>query len=227
VLGVAAALWAGLPDLGREIEEAPETLGDWTYGFGALMAFLELGTLVGVLAPFEVGVILSGALAGEGEISVVTLGAIVFAGGTVGETLNFWLGERYGRSLLVKTGPRYRITPARLHRVEEHFERHGGVTVLVARFVPFARSLTPFVAGSSLMLYRRFLPWSVAGNVLWAVVGCGIGYAFYRSADAAAEVAGTVGLVVLGLLVLAAAVLLLRARRRRAHTASHADQQNQ
>ena len=67
--------------------------------------------------------------------------------------------------------------------------------------IPFVRSSAPFFAGASRMAYRLFLPWSVAGNAMWAAVFGGLGYLFYRSADTVADVSDRVGLAVLGLLV--------------------------
>lgn len=216
---VALATWAiapaALPDPGELIREAPEELGRWTYAFAGAMAFLELGTLLGVPVPFEVGVLLSGAAAGEGEIALVPLVGVVFAFAAVGETVNFFTGRRLGRPLLERHGPRLGISPKRLAAVEGHFRRRGQATVVIGRFVPFARSLTPFVAGSSLMPYRHFLGPSLLGNGLWAAVFVGLGYGFYRSADELVGTTGRVGLALLAVLVAAAAVVLLRQRRRR------------
>ncbi len=173
------------------------------------MGFLELGTLLGVPAPFEVGVILSGAVAGEGQIAFVPLVAIVWACSAVGEAFNFWCGRRYGRPFIVRQGPRFGVTQGRLARVEDHFDRHGVATVLVGRFIPLVRSSAPFVAGSSLMPWARFVPCSVAGNLAWAGAFCGLGYGFYRSADEIADIVGSIGLLVFGLVAAAALLALL------------------
>lgn len=216
-VGVIAAVALGvveLPDVEELIEEAPEQLGDGTYAFAGAMGFLELGTLLGVPAPFEVGVILSGAVAGEGEIAFLPLVAIVWLCSAVGEAFNFWCGRRYGRPFIVRQGPRFGVTPERLARVEDHFERHGAATVLLGRFIPLVRSSAPFVAGSSLMPWGRFLPSSAIGNLAWAGTFCGLGYAFYRSADEIAEVVGSIGLLVFALVVAAVLLAYLLHRRR-------------
>ena len=190
------------------IEEAPATLGGWTYAFGGFMAFLEFSSLAGVPLPFEVGVILSGAVAGEGEISLLALIAIVWVMSSAGESVNFVVGDRIGRPFLERHGPRYRVTPGRLAWIDEQFERRGGLFVLIGRFIPFVRSSMPFVAGASHMAYRAFLPWSIGGNLLWAAAFCGLGYGFYESADEIAEVAEVIGLVALAGLALGAGVIL-------------------
>ena len=203
---------AGLSDW---IEDAPATLGDWTYAFGGLMAFLEFSSLAGVPLLFEVGVILSGAVAGEGEISLLPLIAVVWLLAAAGESVNFVIGDRIGRPFLERHGPRFRVTPGRLKWIDERFERRGGLFVLIGRFIPFVRSSMPFVAGASHMTYRAFLPWSIGGNLLWAAAFCGLGYGFYESADEIAEVAQFAGILVFAGLVLVAGVILFSQRRRR------------
>ena len=208
-----------LPDVGRLVREAPERLGGATYGFAGLMGVLELGSLLGVPLPFEVGVILSGAVAGEGEVALLPLVAITWACASVGESLNYLTGRRLGRPFLVRYGPRLRVTRERLALVEDHFARHGRATVFFGHVIPLVRSSAPFVAGASLMPYRAFLPWSVAGNLLWACVFAGLGFAFFRSAERVADLAGTIGLALFGLLALVAAALILRRRRARTYPA--------
>jgi membrane-associated protein len=200
------------------IQDAPETLGDWTYGFGALMAFLEFSSLVGLPAPFEVGVVLSGAAAGEGEIALAVLIMLVWVAAAAGESVNFATGDRFGRPFLERHGPRLRVTAARLAWIDERFERRGGLFVLIGRFIPFVRSSMPFVAGASQMPYRSFLPWSIGGNLLWAAAFCGLGYGFYESADEVASGVQRVGVLVFVALVVAAALFEYLRRRRRTRT---------
>lgn len=196
------------------IQDAPETLGNWTYGFGALMAFLEFSSLVGLPAPFEVGVVLSGAVAGEGEIALPPLILLVWVAAAAGESLNFATGDRFGRPFLERHGPRLRVTAARLAWIDERFERRGGLFVLIGRFIPFVRSSMPFVAGASHMTYRSFLPWSIGGNLLWAAVFCSLGYGFYESAGEVADGVQRVGALLFVALVVAGALFwYLRWRR--------------
>lgn len=219
VAAAAVALAAvDLADAGELIEGAPERLGGGAYPFAGAMGFLEL-TLLGLPLPFEVGVVLSGAVAGEGEISFLPLVAVVWVSAAAGESLNFWLGRRFGRPFALRHGPRVRLTARRLARVEGHFERHGAATVVAGRFIPLMRSTVPFVAGSSLMRYPRFAAASVGGCGLWAAAFAGLGYAFDRNADEIAELVGSVGLIALGLLAAAAVAAYLLRRRRRPRAA--------
>jgi undecaprenyl-diphosphatase len=83
-----------------------------------------------------------------------------------------------------------KITHERLDQVEGYFERHGGKTILVGRFIGLVRALAPFIAGASGLAYRRFIPFSVVGTGLWASVFCVLGYVFWRSFDRVAHIAG-------------------------------------
>ena len=119
-----------LPNIEEVLLQIGETLGQWTYLLVPVLAFLETGAFVGLLAPGETAMILGGVVAGQGEISVITLIGLVWIAAILGDGFSFWLGRRLGREFLVKHGPKFRITPEVLERVEGFFEQHGGkVTV--------------------------------------------------------------------------------------------------
>ena len=108
----------------------------------------------------------------------------------LGDTTSFFIGRRLGRDFLERHGPRVKITDERLEQVEGYFERHGGKTILIGRFIGLVRALAPFIAGSSGLTYRRFIPFSIVGTGLWATAFCVLGYFFYRSFDQVAGIAG-------------------------------------
>lgn len=213
-----------LPDAKKVIEDVAAGLGRWTYLLVGLLAFLETGAFVGLVAPGETTVIVGGVIAGQGEISLMVLIGVVWACCVAGDSASFLLGRRLGRSFLERNGPRVGIDEKRLRQVDDLFERHGGKTILIGRFVGFVRAVAPFVAGTTRLSYRRFLPFSVIGSGLWGSVFAVLGYLFWRSFDQVAAVAGKatlafgvlVTLIVLGVL----AFRRLRdpaARRRIAH----------
>ncbi len=154
------------------------------------MAFLETGAFVGLVAPGETFVILAGAVAGQGTTSVYVTIAVVWASAWAGDTASFTLGQRKGRSFMIRHGRRVRITPERISQVEGYFRRHGGKTILIGRFVGLVRALAPFIAGSSGMAYRQFVPYSIIGTGLWAATFTLVGYFAAQSIDTAAEYAG-------------------------------------
>ena len=190
LLAVAAlgALLVGLgvvplPDVERLIEDSGRTLGTWTYALVGLLAFLETGAFVGLIAPGETTVIVGGLVAGQGEISLLLLIAIVWSCAVAGDLTSYVLGRRLGRDFLLRHGGRVKITEGRLAQVEGFFARHGGAAILVGRFIGVVRSLLPFVAGTSRMPLARFLPYDVLGAGLWAVTFSVLGYVFWRSFD--------------------------------------------
>ena len=92
------------------IEDIAEALGPWTYALVGVMAFLETGAFVGLIAPGEFTVIVGGVVAGQGEIELVPLIGLVWSARVLGDTTSFFIGRRLGRGFLVKHGPRVRIT---------------------------------------------------------------------------------------------------------------------
>jgi membrane protein DedA with SNARE-associated domain/membrane-associated phospholipid phosphatase len=179
-----------LPDPKTAIGNIAKTLGPWTYALVGVMAYLETGAFVGLVAPGETVVIAGGVIAGQGQISLIPLIGLVWICAVLGDTTSFYIGRRLGRGFLERHGPRVKITHERLEQVEGYFDRHGGKTILIGRFIGLVRALAPFIAGASGLAYKRFLPYSVVGTGLWATVFCVLGYIFWRSFDRVAHVAG-------------------------------------
>ncbi|MBK5110889.1 MAG: bifunctional DedA family/phosphatase PAP2 family protein [Thermoleophilia bacterium] len=165
-----------------------------------VLAFLETGAFVGLLVPGETALLVGGAVAGLGVINVYLLIAIAWVMAFLGDTTSFWLGHRLGREFVLKHGHRVAITRERFERVEAYYDRHGGKTVLMGRFIGVVRALSPFVAGSSDMKYGAFVPYSVLGSGLQVTAHILAGYFFARSIDAAAKYVG-IGAVVLGTVI--------------------------
>ena len=186
----ATGVFPDLPDAKEVISDIAQALGPWTYVLVGLLAFLETGAFVGLVAPGETTVIVGGVIAGQGEIELIPLIGLVWACCVLGDTTSFFIGRRLGRGFLERHGPRFKITEERLRQVESYFDRHGGKTILIGRFIGLVRALAPFVAGSSGLAYRRFIPFSVIGCGIWATLFTVLGFVFYRSFDKVAGVAG-------------------------------------
>jgi undecaprenyl-diphosphatase len=169
------------PNLEKAIEDVGRTLGSYTYVLVGVMAYLETGAFVGLIAPGEFTVVFGGVVAGQGKIDVVALLAIVWVAAVAGDVTSYVLGRRLGREFLVRHGPRVRITEARLEQVEAFFHRHGGPTILIGRFIGLVRALAPFIAGASRMPFRRFIPYDVIAAGLWSATFVLLGYVFWRS----------------------------------------------
>ncbi|HEX7298383.1 MAG TPA: bifunctional DedA family/phosphatase PAP2 family protein, partial [Solirubrobacteraceae bacterium] len=212
-----------LPDPKKVIEDVAVALGPWTYALVGLMAYLETAAFVGLVAPGETVVIAGGVIAGQGEIDLIPLIGLVWTCAILGDTTSFFIGRRLGRKFLERHGPKVKITHERLGQVESYFERHGGKTILIGRFIGLVRALAPFVAGASGLPYRRFLPYSVVGTGLWSTVFCVLGYVFWRSFDQVAHIAGQAifGLGVTVAVVVAVVVAYRRRREIRAWLLAH------
>jgi membrane protein DedA with SNARE-associated domain len=198
------------PDLDGALTDLSDTLGSWTYALVGGLAFLETGAFVGLVAPGETAVVLGGVVAARGGVDLAPMLLIVWLSAAAGDFVSFMLGRKLGRRFLVARGPRLGITPDRLARVDSFFDKHGPKAILVGRFIGIIRAVAPFLAGSSGMRLRAFLPWSLLGTAAWATAFVVVGYAFEESFSSAADLL-THGLFAAA--VVAAAVLAFRAHR--------------
>jgi membrane protein DedA with SNARE-associated domain/membrane-associated phospholipid phosphatase len=202
-------------NLDKLIEDLSESLGSWTYLLVGALAFLETGAFIGLVAPGEFTVLLGGAVASQGDISLPLIIAVTWLSAFAGDSVSFILGARLGREFLVRHGRRVGITPERLKQVETYFARYGGRTILIGRFIGLVRALAPFIAGSSRLPYRAFAPYSILGTGLWSIALILLGYFFARSLDKVTNIVGT-GLLVFGIVVgiVVALVLVYRFLRK-------------
>ena len=175
------------------------------------LAFAETAFLLDLVVPGEVGMVIAGAAGAQADIPLAALVAGAAVGATVGDTVSFYLGRRFGTGLARRWAwTRRRVAPG-LDRAHEYFDRHGGRAVFVGRWVGAMRAIVPLVAGSAGMRFRRFLPWNVAASLSWGAAVVSAGYLL------GAEVAGLVdrlGQVVSGVALVALALWWLRRRRR-------------
>ena len=199
-----------LPSLNLDevIEDLSKSLGSWTYLLVGGLAFLETGAFVGLVAPGEFTVMLGGAVASQGDISLPLILGITWLAAFCGDSVSFLLGAKLGRGFLVRHGERLRISDERLAQVEGYFARHGGKTILIGRFIGLVRALAPFIAGSSRMPYRTFAPFSILGTGLWATALILAGYFAAQSLDTVTEWVGK-GLLVFGIVVAVVVALVV------------------
>ena len=190
------------PDVQGWLTDLADTLGAWTYALVATLAFLETGAFVGLIAPGETAIVLGGVVAAQGEVSLPLIALAAWIAAALGDLASFFLGRRLGRRFLIAHGPRVGVTAPRLAKVDAFFDRHGGKAILIGRFVGLVRAVAPFVAGASGLSMRRFLPYSLAGTLVWATAFTLAGYAFHESFETSA---GALTHAALALAVLAAA----------------------
>jgi membrane protein DedA with SNARE-associated domain len=197
------------------LHDLANTLGPYTYALVFGMAFLETGAFVGLIAPGETAILLGGVVAAQGKVSLPVILLLAWAGSAAGDLAPLALGRRLGRPFLHRHGPRFKLTEDRIARVEHFYARHGGKAILIGRFVGIIRAVSPFLAGSSGLRFRAFLPWSLLGTAVWAAAFTLVGYAFSESFS---QAAGALTHGAFALALVAAVLLAVRAHRRTGHS---------
>jgi membrane-associated protein len=181
--------------------------GVWVYGLLFLIVFCETGLVVTPFLPGDSLLFVTGAVAAAGGMDILLVMATLIAAALCGDNVNYWVG----RTLGVKVFSRF-INPAYLQRTHEFYERHGGKTIILARFVPIVRTYVPFVAGLGAMPYARYLAFCVAGAVIWVGSLCTAGYLFGNIP----QVKSNLTVVILAIVALSVApglIAWLRSRR--------------
>jgi membrane protein DedA with SNARE-associated domain len=199
-----------LPSIDDALTRLAPALGDWTYPLVAVLAYLEAAAFVGLLVPGELTVVLGGAIARDGHVSIFKLFALVWLAAVAGDATGYLLGRRLGRGFLMRHGPRFHITPGIVARVEAIFERHGGKAIILGRFIGVARAITPFLAGTAQIPLRRFLAFDIPGAGAWAAAFLAVGYVVATSAERAASLSHAIGLAIGGAAIAGAVAIAIR-----------------
>lgn len=155
------------------------TLGPWLYVLLFVIVFCETGLVVTPFLPGDSLLFATGALAALPGSPVQVGGAIalLFIAGVLGDAVNYSIGKRLGPKVFSRPSSRL-LNQKHLQRTHEFYERHGGKTIIIARFMPIIRTFAPFVAGIGLMRYRRFFAFNVVGAGAWVVLFTMGGYWF-------------------------------------------------
>ncbi len=137
--------------------------------------FAETGLMVGFFLPGDSLLVTAGVFAAAGHLSIWWLNALLMAAAIVGDTVGYWIGRKTGPALFKR--PRSLLfNPEHLKRAHDFYERHGGKTIILARFMPIVRTFAPVVAGMGRMNYRRFLSFNVFGGIGWVLSMTLIGF---------------------------------------------------
>jgi membrane-associated protein len=143
-----------------------QNYGGWVYLILFTIIFCETGLVVTPFLPGDSLLFVAGAVAAGGGMDVHALFAVLFVASFAGDNTNYWIGRFAGPRLFSRKGSRL-LNPAHLERTQHFYEKHGGKTIVIARFVPIVRTFAPFVAGMGRMAYPRFVSYSFGGSVLW------------------------------------------------------------
>ena len=143
--------------------------GAWVYALLALVVFCETGLVVTPFLPGDSLLFVVGALAAGGLLDFGTAAAVLFVAAVVGDSVNYAIGRAIGPRVYARPDSRW-LRQEHLTRTRVFFERHGGKTIVLARFVPIVRTFAPFVAGVGAMHYGRFIAFNVAGAAVWVLL---------------------------------------------------------
>ena len=178
-----------------------------------LLPAIEASIFVGVVLPGEIGVILGGVLANQGKLPLAAVLIAGIAGAIIGDSIGYWVGEKYGERLLAKLPPRL-VKPENIERSQEAIRKMGGKAVFVGRFTAALRALVPGLAGVSHLPYKRFLAWNALGGTLWASAFVLLGYAAGSQYKRIEKYANYIGI---GILLAVVAFIALRHFRNKRH----------
>jgi membrane-associated protein len=154
-----------------------QTYGAWIYAVLFLIVFCETGLVVTPFLPGDSLLFVAGTIAGAGEMNVHLMAGLLVLAAVLGDSLNYAIGQYLGPRVF-RYEDSWFFRKAYLERTHAFFERHGGKTIVIARFVPIVRTYAPFVAGIGRMQYGRFLLFNVTGALLWVVLLTYAGYLF-------------------------------------------------
>jgi membrane-associated protein len=162
--------------LDRHLQGIIQDYGVWTYLILGVVVFCETGLVVTPFLPGDSLLFAAGTFAALGDLNVHLLFGLLSLAAIAGDTVNYWIGAYIGPRAF--SGKIRFLNQKHLQRTQEFYERHGGKTIIIARFVPIIRTFAPFVAGIGAMNYARFILYNVVGGIAWVAVFVYGGYLF-------------------------------------------------
>jgi membrane-associated protein len=152
--------------LDRHLAALLAQYGTWIYAILFLIIFMETGLVVTPFLPGDSLLFVAGALAATGGMDIQILCAVLLAAAIIGDNTNYWIGRYVGPKVFRWEQSRF-FNRAAFDKTHAFYEKHGGKTVIIARFLPLARTFAPFVAGVAAMTYRRFFVYDLFGGCIW------------------------------------------------------------
>ena len=155
-----------------------QSYGAWTYLLLFVIIFLETGFVITPFLPGDSLLFAAGTFAGMGALNITVLVIVLSVAAILGDTVNYWIGHFIGPKAF--SGNVRFLKKEYLDRTHEFYEKHGGKTIILARFIPIIRTFAPFVAGVGAMSYGKFITYNVVGGIAWVLLFTLAGY-FFRS----------------------------------------------
>jgi membrane-associated protein len=151
--------------------------GTWTYAILFTIVFCETGFVIAPFLPGDSLLFAAGAFAAAGSLNELWLMAFLSVAAVAGDTVNYWIGWYIGPKIFHKERVKF-LNRKYLDRTHQFYEKYGGKTIVIARFIPIIRTFAPFVAGIARMTYWRFITYNIIGGIGWVVMFVLAGYYF-------------------------------------------------
>jgi membrane-associated protein len=198
-------------DFFRIVYNVPELIR-WGGLIGlVLIVFAETGLMIGFFLPGDSLLVTAGLFAAKGDFDIVLLNVALIAAAVAGDATGYWIGKRSGQALYSRPNSFF-FRRQHLVKTHEFYEKHGGKTIVIARFMPILRTFAPVVAGAAEMTYRRFAVYNIAGGIGWVASMTLTGYFLGQAVPDLEEHIHIVVAVVIFLSLLPGIIAFLRAK---------------
>jgi membrane-associated protein len=174
---ILAAAWEIALHLDVHLGEFVARHGAWVYALLFVIVFIETGLVIWPFLPGDSLLFVTGTLAAAGGMDIGLVMSVLIAAALTGDNCNYWIGRFVGPRVFHYESSRW-FNPQHLKRAHDFYERHGGKTIILARFIPIVRTYVPFVAGIGAMPYARYIGWCIVGAFAWVFSLCLAGYFF-------------------------------------------------
>ena len=163
--------------IGDHLQELVNNYGNWIYAILFAIVFCETGLVVLPFLPGDSMLFAAGTIAAVGDMNIFVLIGLLIVAAILGDFVNFEIGKHFGQKLF--SNPNSKIfKQSYLQKTHDYYEKYGGRTIIIARFIPIVRTFAPFVGGMGNMNYAQFARYNILGAVLWVVSFTTLGYFF-------------------------------------------------
>jgi membrane-associated protein len=197
--------------LDTHLDTVIRNFGNWAYAIFFFIIFMETGFVVTPFLPGDSLLFAVGTLAALGSLDLKWLLFLLGVAAIAGDTVNYWLGHLIGPKVFTKETSRF-LNKEHLNRTHRFYDKYGGKTIVLARFIPIIRTFAPFVAGIGSMTYSRFIAYNVIGGLAWVMLFVLGGY-FFGNIPVVRNNFSLVIFAIIFISVLPAVIEFVRARR--------------
>ncbi|MFN0301754.1 MAG: DedA family protein [Burkholderiales bacterium] len=207
-----AFLWDVVVHLDKHLAVLLGQYGTWVYVILFAIIFCETGLVITPFLPGDSLLFVAGALWAASDLNINALALTIIVAAFCGDNVNYFIGRKLGSKVFTLEGSRF-FNRSALDKTQAFYARHGGKTVIMARFIPLVRTFAPFVAGIGRMYYPRYILFSVAGSLLWVAVLAYGGYFFGNLPIVKSNLSAVIGIIMV-ISVAPIAIEYVRAKRR-------------